>query len=84
MRAVEGNLGHSLQYYGGGGEGRERKGGLAIPQVLAQCAVADSPRWTRALSETAKPGNMLLSLTIELTEGSAKSSLSKLLTVNPS
>src|SRR6185503_15166352 len=35
MRAVEGNLGHSLQHCVGGGEGRERKGGLAIPCARA-------------------------------------------------
>jgi|CXWL01.1.fsa_nt_gi hypothetical protein len=33
---------------------RERKEGLAIP-VLAQRAVADAPRWTRARWEPARP-----------------------------
>ena len=35
LRAVEGNLGHSLQYWRGRVEGRERKGGLAIPCARA-------------------------------------------------
>src|SRR2546428_9839471 len=58
MRAVEGSLGHPLQYWGGGVEGEERKEGRpGDSPVLAQRAVADSPRWTRARWEAARPSS---------------------------
>jgi|CXWL01.1.fsa_nt_gi hypothetical protein len=52
-RAVEGDLGHSPLYVYGWGEGK-RKPAWRFP-VLAQRAVADSPRWTRARWEPARP-----------------------------
>ena len=52
MCAVKGSLAHSLQY---GDRGREEKKGAWRFPVLAQRAVADSPRWTRARWENARP-----------------------------
>jgi hypothetical protein len=65
MCAVEGNLGHSLQYRVGRIE--ERKGIWQFP-VLAQRAVADSPRWTRAPWEPAWPPLILSVLQMETQE----------------
>ena len=54
MRAVEGSLGHSLQYRGEEWREKKEREAWQFP-VLAQRAVADSPRWTRAHRETARP-----------------------------
>jgi len=58
MRAVEGNLGHPLQYWGEGVEGGDKEAerqGTQVAPVLPERAPSEGPRSTAAIGATWVP-----------------------------